>query len=195
MPQDRRRHDVPVVHGDARRDAFDARARSPALEALSGNGLLDGFADPALKEALELCLSCKACKTECPASIDMAAYKAEFFANYYQRHRRPLDARFFGGSMKSRASRALAPRLANLLSHAPGLRRDRAAHSRMSIRTASCRALPRERFVHGLQRHRGAGDSTAARGRAVSRHLQQFFSSPRSRSPQPKCSSARASGS
>ncbi len=50
----------------------------------------------ALYEALELCLSCKACKTECPASVDMAAYKAEFLANYYETHRRPLQAQFFG---------------------------------------------------------------------------------------------------
>jgi len=40
-------------------------------------------------EALDLCLSCKACKTECPVQVDMAAYKAEFLAQHYRHRLRP----------------------------------------------------------------------------------------------------------
>ncbi|MGH7914022.1 MAG: FAD-binding and (Fe-S)-binding domain-containing protein, partial [Candidatus Binataceae bacterium] len=67
-----------------REEMHSTRGRAHLLwEALSGNGLLEGgFADSILKETLELCLSCKGCKTECPAGVDMAAYKAEFFAHY-----------------------------------------------------------------------------------------------------------------
>src|ERR1700684_4546911 len=62
-----------------RDETHSTRGRARLLhEALNGNLLKDGYADHALYEALELCLSCKACKTECPASVDMAAYKAEF---------------------------------------------------------------------------------------------------------------------
>ena len=80
-----------------RDETHSTRGRARLLhEALTGGLLKDGFADRALHDALELCLSCKACKTECPASVDMAAYKAEFLANYYVTHRRPLPAYFFG---------------------------------------------------------------------------------------------------
>jgi Fe-S oxidoreductase len=106
-----------------REEMHSTRGRAHLLwEALSGNGLLEGgLADPALKEALELCLSCKACKTECPAAIDMAAYKAEFFAQYYQHNRRPRDVRFFARIHELARLGAAAPHLANALSHAPGL--------------------------------------------------------------------------
>ena len=94
-----------------REEMHSTRGRAHLLwEALSGNGLLEGgLGDPALKEALELCLSCKACKTECPAAIDMAAYKAEFFAQYYRSNRRPLDVRFFARIHELARLGALAP--------------------------------------------------------------------------------------
>src|ERR1700687_1532249 len=106
-----------------REEMHSTRGRAHLLwEALSGNGLLEGgLVDPALKEALELCLSCKACKTECPAAIDMAAYKAEFFAQYYQHNRRPRDVRFFARIHELARLGAAAPHLANALSPAPGL--------------------------------------------------------------------------
>ena len=50
----------------------------------------------AVHEALDLCLSCKACKTECPVNVDLATYKAEFLAHYYQGRRRPLRHYAFG---------------------------------------------------------------------------------------------------
>ncbi|MEW6251384.1 MAG: FAD-linked oxidase C-terminal domain-containing protein, partial [Planctomycetota bacterium] len=56
------------------------RARANALRvALSNRGLLTGLADPHLEEVLDLCLACKACKTECPTGVDMARLKAEWF--------------------------------------------------------------------------------------------------------------------
>jgi FAD/FMN-containing dehydrogenase/Fe-S oxidoreductase len=89
------------------------------LEALAGDTLPGGFTDPALKEALDLCLACKACKGECPSSIDMAAYRAEFFSHYYTEHRRPLAAHFFGRMHEFARAAELAPRLINALANAP----------------------------------------------------------------------------
>jgi FAD/FMN-containing dehydrogenase/Fe-S oxidoreductase len=124
-----------------REEMHSTRGRAHLLwEALSGNGLLQGgLTDPALKQALELCLSCKACKTECPAAIDMAAYKAEFFAQYYRLNRRPRDVRFFARIHELARFGAAAPRLANALSHAPGL----GAIARRVLKVHPARELPR----------------------------------------------------
>jgi FAD/FMN-containing dehydrogenase/Fe-S oxidoreductase len=105
-----------------RDETHSTRGRARLLnEALTGGLLKDGFSDHALYDALELCLSCKACKTECPASIDMAAYKAEFLANYYVTHRRPLPAHFFGRIHEFARIASFAPSLANSIAGgAPG---------------------------------------------------------------------------
>jgi FAD/FMN-containing dehydrogenase/Fe-S oxidoreductase len=49
----------------------------------------EALASPAVQDVLDLCLSCKACKAECPSNVDMAKLKAEAMHQYYQRHRRP----------------------------------------------------------------------------------------------------------
>ena len=166
-----------------REEMHSTRGRAHLLwEALSGNGLLEGgLADPALKEALELCLSCKACKTECPAAIDMAAYKAEFFAQYYQHNRRPRDVRFFARIHELARIGAVAPHLANALSHAPGL----GAIARRMLqgpslpRTAALRRADVSFVVRQARRRcrraRRRCQYSRARGRALSRHLQQLF--------------------
>ncbi|MBV8362665.1 MAG: FAD-binding protein [Deltaproteobacteria bacterium] len=99
-----------------REEAYSTRGRAHLIyEALTSDLLPDGFADTALYEALELCLSCKACKSECPASVDMAAYKAEFLANFYKSHRRPLPVEFFGRIHEIARAASLAPALVNAL--------------------------------------------------------------------------------
>src|SRR5207248_10744630 len=47
--------------------------------------------DEDVKSSLDLCLSCKGCKSDCPVSVDVATYKAEFLAHHYQGHWRPLS--------------------------------------------------------------------------------------------------------
>ncbi len=62
-----------------RNENFSTRGRSNLLrKALSSNNPLKELSNAELKEALDLCLSCKACKTECPASVDMAKLKSEY---------------------------------------------------------------------------------------------------------------------
>lgn len=82
----------------ATRDERDTtRARANALRnALAGRILEPAhFTDPRTYEVLDLCLACKACKTECPSSVDMARIKSEFLAHYYAVHGVPLRARLF----------------------------------------------------------------------------------------------------
>ncbi|WP_341476747.1 FAD-binding and (Fe-S)-binding domain-containing protein [Nocardioides currus] len=101
------------------RDSTRGRART-LQEALDGT-LLAGLADPAVDTALDLCLSCKGCSTDCPSGVDMATYKSEVL---HQRHdvqgiRRPRS-HFFLGQLP-RWARLLAPvaRLNNLLLRLP----------------------------------------------------------------------------
>jgi FAD/FMN-containing dehydrogenase/Fe-S oxidoreductase len=83
----------------ATRDEKDStRGRANALrDALAGD-LLDqsDLASPEVYDVLDLCLSCKACKTECPSSVDMAKLKTEFLAHYHAAHGTPLRSRVFG---------------------------------------------------------------------------------------------------
>jgi FAD/FMN-containing dehydrogenase/Fe-S oxidoreductase len=74
-----------------------------------------GWRDEGVKEALDLCLSCKGCKGECPVQVDIATYKAEFLAHYYERRLRPRIAYALGLLPWWARLAERAPRLANAL--------------------------------------------------------------------------------
>ncbi|HWC48206.1 MAG TPA: FAD-linked oxidase C-terminal domain-containing protein [Solirubrobacterales bacterium] len=100
------------------------RGRARILyEMLEGQTITDGFRSEDVKEALDLCLSCKGCKGDCPVSVDMATYKAEFLSHRYKRRLRPLPAYTIGLIMFHARAAARMPRLANFLTHAPGISR------------------------------------------------------------------------
>ena len=58
--------------------------------------MIGNLTDPAVKEVLDLCLECKACKSECPTNVDMARLKAEFLHHYYRKHGLPWRNWIFG---------------------------------------------------------------------------------------------------
>ncbi|NUQ01378.1 MAG: FAD-binding oxidoreductase, partial [Armatimonadetes bacterium] len=93
-----------------RDEEHSTRGRANALRlAMTGRLGPDGFAAEGAREALDLCLSCKGCKAECPSNVDMARLKSEFLQHYHDRHGVTLRDRLIGGS----------PRLAGLLSGWP----------------------------------------------------------------------------
>ena len=63
---------------------------------MQGEVVVDGWKSEAVKEALDLCLACKGCKSDCPVNVDMATYKAEFLSHYYEGRARPRSAYAFG---------------------------------------------------------------------------------------------------
>jgi len=94
-----------------REEQHSTRGRANALRlAITGQLGFDGLTDPALKEVLDLCLECKACKSECPTNVDMARLKAEFLHQYYKKHGLPWGNWIFGRlDWFSDWGRALAP--------------------------------------------------------------------------------------
>jgi FAD/FMN-containing dehydrogenase/Fe-S oxidoreductase len=97
------------------------RGRANALRAaLSGKGLkFENFTDPRTYQVLDLCISCKACKTECPSSVDMAKIKAEFLAQYYDANGTPARAKMLANVPQlNRMGVRMAP-VANLMMKTP----------------------------------------------------------------------------
>jgi FAD/FMN-containing dehydrogenase/Fe-S oxidoreductase len=95
-------------------EQHSTRGRARLLwEMLAGALRSEGFQSPAVHQALDLCLSCKACKTECPVAVDMATYKAEFLAQKYKGRLHPLHHYVFGYADKLARLGALTPALTN----------------------------------------------------------------------------------
>jgi FAD/FMN-containing dehydrogenase/Fe-S oxidoreductase len=79
-------------------EAHSTRGRANVLRlAMSGQLSETGLTDEGVFEVLDLCLECRACKSECPVGVDMAALKSEFLAGYWERHGTPLRAKALGG--------------------------------------------------------------------------------------------------
>ncbi len=90
------------------------RGRARILyEMLEGDVITDGFRSKEVNDALDLCLSCKGCKGDCPVNVDMATYKAEFLSHHYRRRLRPAAAYSMGLIMLHARLARLAPGLAN----------------------------------------------------------------------------------
>jgi FAD/FMN-containing dehydrogenase/Fe-S oxidoreductase len=87
------------------------RGRANVLRlAMAGRLAESGLDDAGVYETLDLCLECRACKAECPIGVDMARYKSEFLAGYWQRHGTPLEARALGNARTlARLGSAFAP--------------------------------------------------------------------------------------
>jgi FAD/FMN-containing dehydrogenase/Fe-S oxidoreductase len=101
-------------------EQHSTRGRAHLLwEMLSGALREEGFQGRAVHEALDLCLSCKACKSECPVQVDMAAYKSEFLAQRYKGRLHPLQHYIFGFADRLARYGSLAPALTNAILTGP----------------------------------------------------------------------------
>jgi Fe-S oxidoreductase len=106
-----------------REERHSTRGRARLLFEMMGGHLADGpgWRDPHVKEALDLCLSCKGCKGDCPVNVDMATYKAEFLAHYYAHRPRPRAAYALGLIPIWARAASHAPRVVNTALRTPGL--------------------------------------------------------------------------
>ena len=103
-------------------EQHSTRGRAHLLwELMQGDVLPDAWRNEQVHEALDLCLSCKACKHECPVRVDMATYKAEFLAHHYEGRIHPLQHYLFGFMDRWAHLASLAPSLANAALALPGV--------------------------------------------------------------------------
>jgi FAD/FMN-containing dehydrogenase/Fe-S oxidoreductase len=107
-----------------RDEEHSTRGRANALvKALSSPDPAAALGDDRLYEVLDLCLECKACKAECPLSVDMATMKSEFLHAYHAQHGTPVRSRLFAGIRRLNALGARTAPLSNLPGRSPVLRR------------------------------------------------------------------------
>jgi FAD/FMN-containing dehydrogenase/Fe-S oxidoreductase len=107
-----------------RNEKDTTRARANMLRnVLTHSDKENPFDDEDLKDVLDLCLSCKGCKNECPSSIDMAKMKAEFQQHYFDAHGAPLRSRLIARYATIQKWIALMPWLWNVLFGTPSIRR------------------------------------------------------------------------
>ncbi len=87
-----------------------------------GEVIKDKWRDEQVKESLDLCLSCKGCKSDCPVGVDVATYKAEFLSHYYEGRPRPRSAYAFANIDVWARLASHVPGLVNLTTQLPGFR-------------------------------------------------------------------------
>jgi Fe-S oxidoreductase/FAD/FMN-containing dehydrogenase len=150
-----------------REEKHSTRGRARLLfEMLAGEPLEGMWREAHVKEALDLCLACKACKSECPTAVDMATYKAEFLAHYYEGRLRPRAAYAFGLVDRWARLGSRAPRLANLLLRGPGLSRLAKALAGVAPER-EIPAFARRTFTSWFRRRERPSSATAGRPRVL----------------------------
>src|SRR6185503_20312620 len=98
-------------------ERYSTRGRARLLqEMLRGELITEGWRSDDVREALEWCLACKGCASDCPTHTDMAAYKAEFLSHHYETRLRPLAAHVMGRIGQWAPLAAMLPGLFNSIS-------------------------------------------------------------------------------
>ncbi|MFJ5116883.1 FAD-binding and (Fe-S)-binding domain-containing protein [Kitasatospora sp. NPDC088548] len=135
------------------RHSTRGRARLLA-EMLRGESIPDGWRSPEVREALDLCLGCKGCASDCPVHVDMATYRTEFLYQHYRHRPRPAAHLSMGWLPLWLRAAALAPGAANLIARSPvagPLKRLGGIDPRRVVPV-----FPPETFTRWYRRHRAA---------------------------------------
>ncbi len=147
-------------------EEHSTRGRARLLfEMVQGDVITDGWRSTEVRHALDLCLACKGCRSDCPVNVDMATYKAEFLFHHYRGRLRPMAHYSMGWIPLWARLAAAAPRALNAVAHAPG-------SSTLLKKVGGIdaqRELPRfadERFTAWFRRRR-APATAPTRGRVV----------------------------
>jgi len=152
-----------------REEEHSTRGRAHLLWEMTQNRddavIRDGWRSEEVKRSLDLCLACKGCKSDCPVSVDVATYKAEFFSHYYEGRVRPLSAYAFGNIDFWARIASNAPGLVNLTTQLPFLSDIIKFLGRVPAQR-SIPALASETFKQWFRRTSGNGPRTGGKGMA-----------------------------
>lgn len=125
-------------------EAHATRGRANALRAaISGRLKPENLGSEAIHGVFDLCLACKACKAECPSSVDVARMKAEFLAAYHDIHGTPLSTRIFANIHRLNALGSVFPALSNFMLGNP-----------VGLKLAGLVGLPTQRPLPALTKKR-----------------------------------------
>jgi FAD/FMN-containing dehydrogenase/Fe-S oxidoreductase len=140
------------------------RARANVLrQALADPATADPWSRPELAAVMDLCLSCKACKSECPSNVDMARLKAEWEQHRHDARDVPRRSRLIAGSAAMMRRAAIAPWAYNLAVTTPGI----SALVKRALGFAQSRSLPRlpAMTLRAWWRRRGGSRGSGRLGR------------------------------
>ena len=154
------------------KDSTRGRARV-LQEMLDGRTVTDGYRSEEVLDALDLCLGCKGCRTDCPVGVDMAAYKTEFLNQHFKGRPRPRAHYSLGWLPMWARGAAVAPRAVNRLLAGPlapvvkklggiAVERDLPAFAERTFTSRFRRGAGGERGGRGVKVRPGIGDRLAA---------------------------------
>lgn len=145
-----------------REEKDSTRGRARLLrEMLNGHLREQGWRSEAVRDALDLCLACKGCKSNCPVNVDMATHKAEFLSHHYAGRRRPRAHYAMDWLPVWARLAAVAPTAVNALAAAP-VPTQLVKWRAVSRRNETCRASPSNGSPTGSGR---TGHRTTVTGR------------------------------
>ncbi|MDH6282183.1 FAD-binding and (Fe-S)-binding domain-containing protein [Prescottella agglutinans] len=105
-----------------REEKDSTRGRARVLQEMVNGSLVgEGWRSPEVHDALELCLSCKGCASDCPTGVDMASYKSEVLHQSYRKRLRPVSHYSLGWLPRWAAIAGRAPKLLNAVTRLPGV--------------------------------------------------------------------------
>jgi Fe-S oxidoreductase len=145
-----------------REEEHSTRGRDNTLRLAMAGQLGDAkLSDAGVHEVLDLCLECRACKSECPVGVDVARFKSEFLSGYWDRHVMSPAAQVFGSARTTAAwGSRLAP-LSNTIANSKIARWD-GAKARRHRSPAVAAAMDAARFASDRDQGTGIGDRTGA---------------------------------
>jgi FAD/FMN-containing dehydrogenase/Fe-S oxidoreductase len=147
-------------------EEHSTRGRARLLfEMVQGDVITEGWRSSEVHDALDLCLACKGCRSDCPVDVDMATYKAEFLFHHYRRRLRPMAHYSMGWIPLWARLAAAMPGLLNTVTHTRGLSTLVKKAGGIDIN----REMPNfadERFTSWF-RHRRSAATAAPHGRVI----------------------------
>ncbi|MCP2259131.1 FAD/FMN-containing dehydrogenase [Streptoalloteichus tenebrarius] len=140
-------------------EEHSTRGRARLLFEMLRGEVVAGWRSTEVRDALDLCLACKGCRSDCPVGVDMATYKAEFLSHHYAHRLRPRSHYSMGWLPLWARIAAVAPGVANALTHAPVVERV----AKWVAGISEERTLPRfarQPFTSWLRRHTASGSGS-----------------------------------